>query len=82
MPPKVNLIIAHATNWGVENVITYENVSNNGIVVEIFSGGTFHNVQESSAHCKNALLLEPPVVSPQMYVLWKSYKTYALLNAE
>jgi len=65
--PKVNLIIAHATNWGVYSVNTYENVSNNGIFIEIFSDGTFQNVKESSANCKVALLVEPPVISPQMY---------------
>ena len=51
----------------VDNMKTYENVSNNGIFVEIFSDGTFHNVKESSANCKVALWVEPPSISPHMY---------------
>lgn len=69
--PKVNLIMAHATNWGVYSVNTYENASHNGIFIEIFSDGTFQNVRESSANCKVALLVEPPVISPQMYEAFK-----------
>jgi hypothetical protein len=72
--PKVNLIMAHATNWGVYSVNTYENVSHNGIFIEIFSDGTFQNVKESSANCKVALLVEPPVISAQMYEVFKEKK--------
>ena len=79
--PKVNLIIAHATYWGVNSVKTYQNnVGNNGIFIEIFSDGTFQNVKEANANCKVALLVEPPSISPHMYGDFQHKNVYGLFD--
>lgn len=77
----VSLIVVHARNWGKKEVITYQNQNNISFFIEIFSDGSFQKVQESNADCKIALLVEPPSISPEIYLSFKYKSIYSKFDS-
>jgi len=77
----VTRITAHAINWGIQTEVTYANEGPVPFHVEIFSDGSFQNVDASTAHCKLALLVEPPVISPAMYRDFKDPRVHQQFDA-